>query len=138
MSYIKAEHLKHNEMQKKEIAKQIHTILSVIDDQIRTAHEMNDKRELFIGLPTTFTITGMKNKTCQIYIYSGILQSLLRRGFFPEIDMSDTQKTILYVTWYTQEEKREMENLMTLLTKYSKKINVNTPPIDIKNQSTSN
>lgn len=113
---IRADSLKSNEAQKRAIHKEATTILSHIDDELKTAHDQG-KHGISLTVPITFSIPYMSNKDAQRAIYYKILTSLLDRQFEVKIELADSS-SIFHITWISKEEAHDIELQNTLLAKY--------------------
>jgi hypothetical protein len=117
---LKASALKSNESQKKHIIKEVNSILGMIDDELKIAHEC-DRRSVTVSVPITFSIPYMENHESQRIIYYKILTSLLDRGFHVEIDLK-SNASIFEVTWLSKEELKEIDLQIMVLAKHRKKV----------------
>ena len=116
---LKAESLKKNDAQRKAIKREINQILRTMDDELKVAHE-SGKYKAHIKVPINFAIPFMTNKAAQRHIYSEILKSLISRGFHPNFETGNTY-TVFWVSWLSDEEKKEIDMRNALLAKYTKK-----------------
>lgn len=114
---LKATQLKENKAQKILVKNEIRNILAYIDDELRNAHD-SGKHNIVLTLPINFSIAYMDNKTAQRKIYYGVLTSLIERGFEPKIELQ-TEKTLLFIKWFSDEELEEISLQHTLLAKYT-------------------
>ncbi len=116
---LKASSLKHNDIQKRAIKKEVLSILANMDNDIKSAHEQGKNYEVVIRVPITFSIPHMQNKDAQRVIYYEILKSLLDREFIVELELNKDY-TIFYITWMSSEEKLEIEMQNNTLAKYTR------------------
>ena len=116
---LKASALKSNDAQKKSIGREVTSILTTIDDELKNAHDQG-KHSIIVRAPITFSIPYMNNKDAQRMIYYKILTSLIEREFTVELEL---QKDIsmFHITWLNEEELNELELQNALLAKYTKK-----------------
>lgn len=122
---LKASDLKSNEEQKRCIEKEVSSILAYIDDELR---EMREKKQLqskarhsaAITVPITFSIPYMSNADAQRCVYYKILISLIDRGFHVSIELEEDKSTFK-ITWFSEEELREIELQNALLAKHCMK-----------------
>jgi hypothetical protein len=112
---LKATSLKSNDSQKKNIKKEVNTILGHLDDELKLAHEQG-KHSISLSLPITFAIPYMSNTDAQRAIYYKILVSLIDREFIPTIKLKK-DSTIFHITWLSDEEHKEIDLQNTLLAK---------------------
>ncbi len=110
--------LKNNDIQKKAIMKEVNTIISRADSEIKIAHEQG-KHNVIITVPIMFQIPYMAVRDSQRIIYYKILQSLLSREFDVKISIRDNI-CLFDVTWISKEEKHEIDLQNALLAKYTK------------------
>lgn len=125
---VKANEFKMNNIQKKEIEKEITENLKVIDDEMKKAHRAGHG-EAIIGLPLMFSIPNMPNLTAQTKIYAAILMSLKARGFVPQFEIGDKSCT-LHISWISETEKQENEDMMRLIAEHT--IPAKEPSVDPK------
>lgn len=113
--------LKNNDLQKKAVMKEVNTIISRADSDIKIAHEQG-KHNVLITVPVLFQIPYMSVRDAQRIIYYKILQSLLSREF--DVKISIRSDVCLFdVTWISSEEQHEIDLQNALLAQYTKKDN---------------
>lgn len=116
---LKASALKVNDSKRKAIKKEVTHILLYVDDEIKKAYDQ-DKHSVSVMLPIVFSLPHMSNSTAQRIIYYEVLINLLDREFLVEIDITP-DKAIYEITWYSKEERDEINHQMVVLAKNTRK-----------------
>ena len=127
MHTMLAKDLKYNKSQLLSIDKEIRSILSCIDDDIRDAHD-GGKVYIKYSLPSVFSIDNMKSIDSRRKIHSNIISDVVSREFEAQY-LKQNNKYFLIVTWVTQEELYKTEREVKILNYY------NMPTIDRKGLS---
>lgn len=113
---IDASTLKKKSLHYHELQNIIFDIIRVIQDEITIAMR-NGKSAIVTTIPSTFTVTGLKNTQCQTFIYGSIIKLFKEKKY--NVSISVTQpKCILKISWDTSKEDDFMEaNYFDVITK---------------------
>jgi aspartyl/asparaginyl-tRNA synthetase len=113
---IKAETLKKNLQQERDINDLVLEIIKNINDEIHKHHQKG-KREVVVELPYTFNIPDMTNADCQRRIWATVIQIMENHGYEVQIEFNNAI-CHLHVNWLTQKDKANIVMYDTILRKH--------------------
>lgn len=104
------------DIQVEAINREVNDILERIDFEMKIAYEAG-KHMVNCSVPIHFSIPNMLNADAQREIYSRLLDSLKKRGFFVRWHTSNPN-VIFQISWLSDEEHREIERKMRMLAEH--------------------
>lgn len=116
---LTANALKQNPNQKRAIESEVKAILTRVDDELKNAHSMG-RHETVCTLPINISIPYMNNADSQRIVYFKVINSLVERGFHPSIEL-ESERTLLFITWLSTDERKDIKYQSDILAKYTRK-----------------
>ncbi len=118
---LNADDLKINTTISDIIERKTKEILSVIDDEIKKAHNYG-KHSVIVKLPSIIDIPNLNNSDSQREIYFRVLTSLLERKFAPTLIIKNNINAVL-IKWMSKKEAEEIKTKLEFIASYTQKIN---------------
>jgi len=116
---VKANSLRNNNLQKRNLKEVITDIIRRISQELITAHR-EGSHHIITTMPITFSIPNMSNTDSQRYIYASVIDELISKDYRIWIDPGkDVCK--IKITWMSHEDETEIKYQMQLIAKHTKK-----------------
>lgn len=113
---IKADTLRRNTQQDREINELVMDIIKNCNDEIHKVHQTG-KREMKVQLPYTFNIPDMTNADSQRRIWATVVQIMVNAGYDVKIEF-DQGNCVLYCNWLSQKDKSDIALWDNVLKKH--------------------
>lgn len=116
---LTANDLRINDAQKKSIEREVKSLLSIINDEIKLAFE-NGNEFAIVNLPPVFhPVSNMSYEDMAKKIYASILMDLKKRDFKILFERN-SDRAVLKISWLTEEDLAERQREDEILAYYSK------------------
>jgi len=113
---VKAETLRRNTQQDREIQEIVMDIVKNCNEEIHKQHQKG-KREVIMALPYTFNIPDMTNADSQRRVWATVVQIMINAGYDTQIEF-DSSQCRLHCNWLSQKDKSDITLWDSLLRKH--------------------